>query len=57
MDAKKLAAVELEKRLNAILPDNWEDRFETHEDLYGLFERSFDKAEAIAREAIRIILE
>jgi hypothetical protein len=37
-----------EKELRDILPDGWEDKFETHEDLYGLFERSYDRAETIA---------
>lgn len=45
----------MESRLNDILPDGWEDRFETHEDRYELFERSFDKAESIARQAIAML--
>ena len=45
----------LEDRLGKILPDNWQDRYETHEDLYKLFERSFDKAEAIALHAIELL--
>jgi hypothetical protein len=46
---------ELELRLDSILPDNWEDRFETHEDRMEFFERSFDQAEAIARQAIVLL--
>jgi hypothetical protein len=30
------------------LPDGWEDRFESHEDLYNLFEVAYDKADTIA---------
>jgi len=37
-----------EKELSEILPDGWEEKFETHEDLAELFERSFEKAESIA---------
>jgi hypothetical protein len=53
--AKKIS--ELEKALGNILPNNWEDKFETHEDLYELFQRSFDKAEDIAIRAIAILKE
>jgi hypothetical protein len=49
--------LDLEKRLDNILPDDWDVKFETHEDLYNLFERSFDKAEDIAREAIKLLKE
>lgn len=45
----------LEDGLGKILPDNWQDKYETHEDLYELFERSFDKAEAIALHAIELL--
>jgi hypothetical protein len=45
----------LESLLSNILPDNWQDKFETHEDLYELFERSFFKAEAIASQAIELL--
>ena len=45
----------LEDGLGKILPDNWQDRYETHEDRYDLFERSFDKAEAIALHAIELL--
>jgi hypothetical protein len=48
---------DLEERLNNILPEGWEDRFETHEDRMELFERSFDKAESIARQAIAMLKE
>ncbi len=51
----KLFVDALEKSLNDILPDGWEDRFETHEDRMDLFERSFDKAETIARQAIKLL--
>ena len=37
-----------ENKLSEILPEGWEDKFETHEDRAELFERSFDKAETIA---------
>jgi hypothetical protein len=50
-------ADELEEKLGAILPDGWEDKFETHEDRMELFERSFDRAEAIARQAIALLRE
>jgi hypothetical protein len=36
------------KQLSEILPDGWEDRFESHEDLYNLFEVAYDKADTIA---------
>lgn len=45
----------MEKRLDEILPDNWEDRFETHEERMELFDRSFEKAESIARQAIKML--
>jgi hypothetical protein len=53
----KLFVDALEKRLNDILPEGWEERFETHEDRYELFERSFDTAESIARQAIKALRE
>jgi hypothetical protein len=45
----------MESELNDILPDGWEEQFEAHEDRMELFERSFDKAENIARQAIAML--
>ena len=46
MDKATLAS--FEQQLRDILPEDWESQFETHEDLYGLFERAYDKADTIA---------
>jgi len=47
---------ELEERLASALPENYE-KWETHEDLYEGFERAFERAENVARDAIKLLKE
>ena len=47
---------ELEERLARALPENYE-KWETHEDLYEGFERAFERAENVARDAIKLLKE
>jgi len=48
----------LEARLNAALPSDEDGMFGTdgsHEELMGVFERAFDRAESVARDAIKLL--
>ena len=45
----------LEESLDNNWPGNWEDKCETHEQLYELFEGSFDMAYGIAMKAIDLL--
>jgi len=53
---------DLQKRLSYCLPDDPDEdgTFRTdgsHEELLGVFERAYDKAESIAEDAIKLIKE
>ncbi|MGI9507633.1 MAG: hypothetical protein ACR2RE_31725 [Geminicoccaceae bacterium] len=45
----------MEDRLSEILPTDWQERWETHEEQRDLFSWAFDEAEAIATEAIQLL--
>jgi hypothetical protein len=44
----------LQERLDKALPEDWED-VETHEDLYGMYERAFERALSVAEEALALL--
>ena len=44
----------LQERLDKALPEDWED-VETHEDLYGMYERAFERALSVAEETLALL--
>ncbi len=51
----KRATDDLDTQLQSILPEDWQDKWETHEEQRDLFERCYDKADVVASKAIALL--